>query len=169
MLQDLTQTLNQVSVIEGIQAQAHDFFTPQPIKGKSSLVCLSCSLQAICLSSFYRHNNLPVPLGAKFYYLRRVLHDWPDADALKIIQKLALVLSSESRILIDEIMMPDQSAPWHSTMIDLSMMMAFAGKERPVQQWRDLAAQSGLCVEGIHTCDQASYAPVIIMIPCEKE
>jgi hypothetical protein len=28
----LAQTLKQVAVIEGIEAQEHDFFTPQPIK-----------------------------------------------------------------------------------------------------------------------------------------
>ncbi|RAO66543.1 uncharacterized protein BHQ10_002555 [Talaromyces amestolkiae] len=134
VFQDLPQTLDQVSVIEGIEAQAHDFFTPQPIK------------------------------GAKFYYLRRVMHDWPDADALSILQHLTPSLSTDSRILIDEIVMPDQSAHWHSTMIDLSMMMAFAGKERCAQQWKDLAARSGLRVEGIHTYDAASYASVIVMV-----
>ncbi|OKL61815.1 hypothetical protein UA08_03027 [Talaromyces atroroseus] len=133
VFQDLPQTLKQVSVTEGIEAQAHDFFTPQPIK------------------------------GAKFYYLRRVLHDWPDNDALKILQNLASALLPDSRILIDEIVMPDQSAHWHSTMIDLSMMMAFAGKERRAQQWSDLAERSGLCVEQIQTYDQASYASVIII------
>lgn len=38
VLQDLPQTLNRVSVIEGIETQAHDFFTPQPIGGKVSLL-----------------------------------------------------------------------------------------------------------------------------------
>lgn len=64
--------------------------------------------------------------------------------------------------------MPDQSAHWHSTLIDLSMMMAFAGKERRAQQWEDLAAQSGLHVEGMHTYDAASYASVIVMVPSQQ-
>jgi hypothetical protein len=48
------------------------------------------------------------------------------------------------------------------------MMMAFAGKERRVQQWRDLAAQSGLRVDEIHTYDPASYASIIIMVPIQQ-
>lgn len=53
-------------------------------------------------------------------------------------------------------------------MIDLSMMMAFAGKERRAQQWRDLAERSGLRVDGIHTYDPTSYASVIIMVPAQQ-
>lgn len=49
VLQDLTQTLNQVSVIEGIQAQEHDFFTPQPIKVSLLLfVCHAYYKLSVC-------------------------------------------------------------------------------------------------------------------------
>jgi demethylsterigmatocystin 6-O-methyltransferase len=108
-----------------------------------------------CIS--YSHASL----GARFYYIRRVFHDWPDVDALKIIQNLAPDLSPDFHTLTDEIVMPDQSAHCHSAMIDLSLMMAFAGKERSAQQWGDLAERSGLCVEQVNTYDQASYASVI--------
>lgn len=59
--------------------------------------------------------------------------------------------------------MPAIGAHWHSTMIDLSMMMAFAGKERTAQQWTELAKRSGLSIEQIITYDKASYVSVIIM------
>ncbi|KAL8636593.1 MAG: hypothetical protein Q9226_009238, partial [Calogaya cf. arnoldii] len=50
IVQDLPQTLAGVPTLSasGIEAIPHDFFAPNPIK------------------------------GAKIYYLRHVLHDWPD-------------------------------------------------------------------------------------------
>jgi demethylsterigmatocystin 6-O-methyltransferase len=43
VLQDLPQTLEHVSMTEGIEAQAHDFFTPQPIKGELSIIFINLS------------------------------------------------------------------------------------------------------------------------------
>lgn len=40
--------------------------------------------------------------GAKFYYLRRILHDWPDAEFLTILANLKEAMQSDSKVLIDE-------------------------------------------------------------------
>ncbi|KAJ5128887.1 uncharacterized protein N7443_006002 [Penicillium atrosanguineum] len=133
VLQDLPEAVNKLSPIEGVKAEAYDFFEKEPIT------------------------------GAKFYYLRRIMHDWPDNEAAKILQNIAGAMASDSRILIDEIVMPDISAHYEATMQDLALMNMCAGKERSKQQWLDLADRAGLRIEDVHTYVPSTHTSVIAL------
>lgn len=56
-------------------------------------------------------------------------------------------MDARSRILIDELVLPDEGMTWVATSIDLTMMASLAGKERTQTQWKDLLGQVGLEVE----------------------
>lgn len=74
-MQDLPETITQAqkSLDPAIEAQAHDFFTPQPI------------------------------VASRAYMLHYVLHDWPDDVALKILENLKPAMKKDySRLLIIE-------------------------------------------------------------------
>lgn len=43
-------------------------------------------------------------------------------------------MDADSRILIDDVVLPDTGANWQTTMADISMMISLGGKERTVQQ-----------------------------------
>ncbi|GAD98551.1 hypothetical protein PVAR5_7246 [Paecilomyces variotii No. 5] len=133
VLQDLPAAVNQLPPIEGVKAEAHNFFEKQPIT------------------------------GAKFYYLRRVLHDWPDKESMCILQNIGKAMSSDSRILIDEVVLPDTGAHWQGTMADITMMINLGGKERTVHQWKSLADSAGLRVEQIHTYISPSYTSIVVL------
>lgn len=102
--------------------------------------------------------------GAKFYYLRRIMHDWPDKEATFILQNTANAMSSDSRILIDEVVLPDTGAHWQATLADLSMMIAFGGKERSRQQWQTLAHRAGLRIEEIHNYAASTYTSIVVLV-----
>ncbi|KAH8881668.1 S-adenosyl-L-methionine-dependent methyltransferase [Thozetella sp. PMI_491] len=121
VLQDLPQTLKQVPPLDGVRITAHDFFQPQPVR------------------------------GARFYYLRNILHDWPDDQALIIISHLRDALGPDSQILIDEIVMPDTGAHWHTTSMDFIMMTCLGSRERTVADWHALLEAAGLRILQIHT------------------
>ncbi|KAJ6161443.1 Winged helix-turn-helix transcription repressor DNA-binding [Penicillium chermesinum] len=121
VLQDLPETINRLPPIEGVKAQAADFFQVQPI------------------------------IGANFYYLRRIIHDWPDKEAVVILQNIASAMTPKSRILVDDVVLPDTGAHWQAAMADLSMMFCFGGKERTTRQWNLLADRAGLRIEQFHT------------------
>ncbi|KAJ5669145.1 S-adenosyl-L-methionine-dependent methyltransferase [Penicillium macrosclerotiorum] len=133
VLQDLPAAVNKLAPIEGVKAVAHDFFEEQPIT------------------------------DAKFYYLRRIMHDWPDRECSNILRNIASAMSAESRILIDEVVLPDTGAHWQATMADITMMIGLGGKERTAQQWQALADLSGLQIELIHTYTASTYTSVIVM------
>jgi demethylsterigmatocystin 6-O-methyltransferase len=87
-----------------------------------------------------------VHAGAHVYYLRNILHDYPDEKALVILQNIIAVLGSESVILIDEMIIPNKGAHPHATEQDLMMMTTLALMERTQRQWSALLAKAGLKV-----------------------
>lgn len=138
VLQDLPEGVGGLAPIEGVKVEAYDFFQPQTITGWYSK------------TSFQAAKRLTLSiLGAKFYYLRRIMHDWPDKEAAVILRNTAAAMGPDSRILIDDVVLPETGASWLSTLADLAMM-AFGGKERTLAQWNSLASSAGLRVEHVH-------------------
>lgn len=113
--------------------------------------------------------------GAHFYYMRRVLHDWPDKECLQILRNLAAVMpltsEGESYILIDEVVLPDVNVPWAASVQDMSMGIQLAGKERTKQQWESLVARvgedkegnEGLQIKNIKTYNLALCSSVLVL------
>ncbi|KAJ5980347.1 S-adenosyl-L-methionine-dependent methyltransferase [Penicillium waksmanii] len=133
VLQDLPAVVGALSPIEGVKIEAYSFFEKQPV------------------------------VGAKFYYLRRIMHDWPDQDATKILQNIAVAMTSHSRILIDDAVLPDTGAVWQVTMADLAMMNSCGGVERTKRQWESLADAAGLKIEQIHSYVASTYTSVVVL------
>jgi demethylsterigmatocystin 6-O-methyltransferase len=91
------------------------------------------------------------------------MHDWPDDKATEILQNLACAMAADSRILVDEIVIPDMGAHFEATMQDLAMMNMCAGKERSKQQWLSLVDRAGLRIEEIHTYIPSTYTSVLVL------
>lgn len=121
VLQDMPHTLAIAPRLDGVEAMAHDFFGPQPVA------------------------------GAKFYYMRNVLHDWPRDKAVAILSRIRDAMGPGSQLLIDEIVLPNSGAHWHATCMDMLMMTAVGARERTVDEWGGLLDAAGLRVVKIHT------------------
>ncbi|RMJ28749.1 o-methyltransferase [Aspergillus sp. HF37] len=131
-VQDIAQTLDAAAPAEGIQFVEHDFFEPQPVQ------------------------------GAKFYYLRHVLHDWPDEQCVRILRQLVPALGPHSRILIDEVVIPAAGVPWQAAFMDLLMMDSLGGIERTRAEWDKLMEQAGLKI--LHTYLYGDKGQVIMVV-----
>lgn len=90
------------------------------------------------------------------------MHDWPDDDAAKILQNTVDAMGPDSRILIDEVVIPDTGADWQTTMADIAMM-AFGGRERTKQQWAALAQRAGLHVEEIYDYVASTHTSIVVL------
>ena len=81
VVQDLPEALGEASsspeVSERLSFQPHDFFAEQPVR------------------------------GADVYLLRMVLHDWSDEYCIKILRSLVPALQKSSRVIINDICIPD--------------------------------------------------------------
>ena len=118
ILQDLPAVISVTNTnrlfSSGIEAIPHNLFHPQPIK------------------------------SARCYYLRTVLHDWPDPQALEVLGHIKGVMGPEGVLLIEENVVPEEGMSLESGCADLVMMVCFASMERRLVQWRDLLGKVGL-------------------------
>ncbi|KAE8143758.1 putative O-methyltransferase [Aspergillus pseudotamarii] len=103
------------------EAQTHNFFTPQPIK------------------------------GARTYFLHSILHDWGDDDGVKILENLVPALEKGySRVLLNEIVVNEDKPTLAATNMDMMMLAHFAVRERTEADWRNILAKAGLKVVNIY-------------------
>lgn len=94
-----------------------------------------------------------VPRGGDAYILSRVIHDWDDDNARKILVNCRKALTAVGRILVIERAMPDSAKETASipafllsdiNLTDLNMMVMTSGRERTIREYQSLFAQAGL-------------------------
>jgi len=124
VLQDIPVVIDSINELPGgIESMKHDFFAAQPVR------------------------------GAKAYYLSRILHDWPDKQALVILRHIREAMSAHSILLINETLLPRSKVSLFCASLDLMMMANFSAEERTEMQWRALLEQAGLDLVKIWTPD----------------
>ncbi|KZT74217.1 S-adenosyl-L-methionine-dependent methyltransferase [Daedalea quercina L-15889] len=151
VIEDLPATIEKARIVwstEGtaaietgrVQLLAHDFFAEQPVK------------------------------RAEVYFLRCVLHDWPDDDCIKILSRLRDAMGPESRILVADIIVHPPLGSKHLTsapaplpanygranafkgMRDIAMLSMYNGIERTPEQLGVIADAARLKIEKIWEC-----------------
>ncbi|KAH7400906.1 S-adenosyl-L-methionine-dependent methyltransferase [Phaeosphaeria sp. MPI-PUGE-AT-0046c] len=136
VVQDLQSTLAHLPARPaGIDFEEYDFFTPQPIK------------------------------GAKFYYLRHIMHDWPDEDCIRILKNIIPAMGPDSLILIDDVALPESHVPWQVSAMVMMIMAALGGIERTRSDWESLLDRAGLKVAHIFKYDEAKFHSIVAAVP----
>lgn len=107
--------------------------------------------------------------GARVYYMRGVLHDWPDAEAVKILRQLKPAMDrSTSKLLVhDHVLSEDYCHNPQTTAYDLTMMVKIAGLERSEAMWRSLMDQAGFRIVKIWPSSTLAAQSVIEAEPIE--
>jgi hypothetical protein len=92
---------------------------------------------------------IPHP-GCRAYYTHRVLHNWADPEARKILQNVKEAMRpGYSRLLLNETVLPDMGcSPFHAAG-DLNMMGILGGIKRSEGQWGKLLRSAGMSLEKI--------------------
>jgi hypothetical protein len=85
-----------------------------------------------------------VPAGADAYLLSHVLHDWDDDPAVRILETVRAAMRPASRLLIAEMVVPEDDAPHFSKLLDLEMLVMLGGRERTLAEYRRLLDAAGL-------------------------
>lgn len=89
--------------------------------------------------------------NARAYYLRNILHGWPDEDCIVLLRHLRDAMKvSFSSLLINELVLLDKDCPPWSAAFDITMMAVVSGRERTMNDWNELIEQvGGLQIEKI--------------------
>ena len=85
-----------------------------------------------------------VPRGGDLYLLSRVLHDWHDAEATRILRSCRAAMADGSHLLVIEAMLgehvQDQPA---AVRMDLHMLTLASGRERTMTEFAELLRAAG--------------------------
>jgi hypothetical protein len=86
-----------------------------------------------------------VPPGADAYLLSRVVHDWGDADARRILSTCRAAMPAYACLLLIEAILPERARDEpEAVRMDLHMLILFGARERTEAEFRELLASAGL-------------------------
>ena len=91
-----------------------------------------------------------VPAGADTYLLSRVIHDWDDDDAQRILATCRAAMPDGARLVLVEAILPERAreAP-EAIRMDLHMLILLGARERTEAEYRRLLAQAGLTLRNV--------------------
>ena len=90
------------------------------------------------------------PPPADLYLLARVLHDWDDDRAARILAALGRGATQASRLRVFEMLLPDDDTPHRAKMSDVAMLLLFGGgRERTADEFRGLLERTGWRLERV--------------------
>ncbi|KIV88384.1 hypothetical protein PV10_08071 [Exophiala mesophila] len=117
VLQDLGPIVEEARAKQpNYEVVEYDFFTPQPIK------------------------------GARIYFMRRVLHDFPDSKCREILQnQIQGMVKGHSKLLVCETVLPATGCSGFESLADISRT-TFSSMQRSEKHWRALLDSVGLTV-----------------------
>ncbi|KAL0952690.1 hypothetical protein HGRIS_006929 [Hohenbuehelia grisea] len=125
----------------------------------------------------------PMTIKGDVYFLRLIVHDWPQAESIKILKHIRAAAKPTTKLIIFESIVPHAcpetspllakasvpSAPapllanfgiglgGFVTMIDMQMMTLLGGRERTVEEFDELGHQSGWKLEEVKPGPMAAF------------
>ncbi|MEV6980708.1 methyltransferase [Sphaerisporangium sp. NPDC051017] len=90
------------------------------------------------------------PEGPDAYLMGSVIHNWDDANALRILKVVRAAMSADARLLLVEIVVPDDDTPHYGKDLDIRMMGLFGqGRERSRSEHTVLIEKAGMTVTDV--------------------
>jgi hypothetical protein len=80
---------------------------------------------------------------ADAYMVKRVIHDWNDAECLQILSTMHRAAPQHGRVLIMEQVVPGPETPHFSKLFDIHMLVWGTGVERTLEEYAALLARAG--------------------------
>jgi hypothetical protein len=91
-----------------------------------------------------------LPAGADGYLLARVLHDWDDDAAARILAVCKAAMGPGARLLVAEAILPERAADQPEAIrMDLHMLLLLGARERTEAEFRALLAGAGFEVAAV--------------------
>ena len=87
-----------------------------------------------------------VPTGADAYMLSHIIHDWSEEQIQTILGNCRKAMKPESRLLIVEMVLPEDETPHPGKMLDMMMLAGPGGQERTTPEYRALLARNGFAL-----------------------
>ncbi|MCY4098073.1 MAG: methyltransferase, partial [Rhodospirillales bacterium] len=79
--------------------------------------------------------------------LARVLHDWDDGPALRLLRQARRALPSGGRVFVVEMVLPEDGAG--GALCDLHLLTVTGGRERTASEYAALLERTGFTFDGV--------------------
>lgn len=101
-----------------------------------------------------------IPGGADTHLLCSVLHDWTDEQCVTILRNSQCSLEPGGRLMILEMLLPNDGS-WHpSTWSDLGMMVLNGGRERSADEFEALLTKAGFTMPTVRAIPESPFSVV---------
>jgi O-methyltransferase domain len=87
---------------------------------------------------------------ADAYSLKMILHDWNDAECIKILSNIRKAATAPARVFVVEHVVPEPNVPHFSKLFDIHMMCWGTGQERTEAQYISLLEGAGWTPAGCY-------------------
>lgn len=138
----LLTILERFSKVQGIV-----FDSPHVVEG-ASVAIAATGLGSRCQivgGDFFKS----VPAGGDAYLMKHIIHDWNDDNCQKILSNCRQVIPDDGKLLVVDMVVPQDSGPHPAKLLDLEMMVVASGKERTEQEFRELFRSAGFTLTRI--------------------
>jgi len=132
----LAAILNRHPVIQGI------LFDLPAVAERARAILTSSGLSGRCQiigGDFFSS----VPVGADAYFMRHIIHDWEDNEAIAILRNCREAMNPDGKVLVVETVIPAGNEPCFGKWLDL-MMLLVGGRERTEEDYSRLFSAAGL-------------------------
>jgi hypothetical protein len=89
--------------------------------------------------NFFEH----VPPGCKAYLMKNVIHDWDDDQSKTILANCRKAIPADGALLLVEWDLQPENVPSNAKFIDIVMLVLTGGRERSINEYRELLASTG--------------------------
>ncbi|WP_228002271.1 acetylserotonin O-methyltransferase [Nocardia australiensis] len=98
---------------------------------------------AVAAGSFFEN----VPAGGDAYILKHIIHDWSDEQAKQILRAVHTAMPQHAKLLLIELVVPEDKRPHPGKLIDLEMLVNAGGRERTESEYRAFLAEAGFTLQ----------------------
>jgi ubiquinone/menaquinone biosynthesis C-methylase UbiE len=84
------------------------------------------------------------PEDGDAYLIRHLMHDYDDADCVRILASVRRAMRPDARVLVLEAPLPSDDSPGPGRWLDLQVMVLCGGRERTVEEYAALFEKAGL-------------------------
>jgi SAM-dependent methyltransferase len=96
---------------------------------------------------------------ADIHILKSIVHDWDDDQSVLILCNCARSLRPNGRVVLVELVVPEDGAPTNAPLMDLNMLVLLPGRERTLPEYGDLLARAGLRLDRV----TSMYSPFSLL------
>jgi hypothetical protein len=87
--------------------------------------------------------------AADCYLIMQVIHDWNDQDAARILADIRRAATPGAKLLLIECIVPDDSTPSWTRLLDLQMLTLLSGKERTKKEYSEMLRTAGFRLDRV--------------------